>query len=95
MTKHVMRKTVNTKMKITMFFKVGRSLASEEMREPTLDVCAVLLFKWSSSLTTEVEFNCVWGEGIICGSPSVFQATAKTKIKTEYNRNIVLILLYR
>lgn len=59
-----MRAAVNTQMKITMFFRVGRYVIIDEIRDPT--AASVTLCVSSSSLMMDddddVEFNCVAGE---------------------------------
>lgn len=43
MTRHVMRAAVNTQMKITMFFRVGRYVIRDEIRDPTAASVALLV----------------------------------------------------
>ncbi len=79
-----MRAAVNTQMKITMFFRVGRCVIRDEMRDPT--AASVTLFVGSSPLMMEeeededddddVELNCVAGEERVCGTPLTGQRRA-------------------
>lgn len=79
MTRQVMRTAVNTQIKITMFFRVGRYSIINDMR----DSVVVPLFVKSSSRMDGVEYNCVAGEGRVCGSPVTCHATAKIKVKMK------------
>lgn len=87
MTRHVMRTAVNTQMKITMFFRVGRCVIRDEIRDPT--AASVTLCVSSSSLMIDddddddVEFNCVAGEERVCGSPLTRQRAAIMKVKAR------------
>lgn len=79
-----MRAAVNTQMKITMFFRVGRCVIRDEIRDPT--AASVTLFASSSSLLMDdddVEFNCVAGEEIVCGSPLTRQRATIIKVKAR------------
>lgn len=91
-TRHVMRAAVNTQMKITMFFRVGRCVMMDEIRDPT--VAYVTLFVSSSSLMMDddddVEFNCVAGEDRVCGSPLTRQRTATIKVNARLYVNMVI-----
>lgn len=91
MTRHVMRAAVNTKMKITMFFRVGRCVIRDEIRDPSVTLCVS-----SSPLTTDdedddddVEFNCVAGDEGVCGSPLTLQRAAMRKVKTRLYATMV------
>lgn len=88
MTRTVMRTAVSTQMKITMFFRVGRCVMRDEIRDPTA-ASVTLLVSPSSLMMDEddedddddVELNCVAGEGRVCGSPLTRQRAAITKVK--------------
>lgn len=82
MTRHVMRAAVSTQMKMTMFFRVGRCVITDEIRDPT--AASVTLCVSSSWLMMEddVEFNCVADE-IVSGSPLTRQRAAAMKVKTR------------
>lgn len=83
MTKHMMRTAVNTQMKITMFFSVGRCVFGDEIRDPT--AASVTLFVSSPPLLMDgdVEFNCVADEEIVCGSPLTRQRATIIQVKTR------------
>lgn len=89
MTRHVMRAAVNTQMKITMFFRVGRYVIMDEILDPT--AASVPLFVSSSSPVTDddVEFNCVAGEGRVCGKPLTRQRAAIIKVKARLYATMV------
>lgn len=83
MTRHVMRAAVSTQMKITMFFRVGRCVIRDEIRDPT--AASVTLFACSSWLMTEddVELKCVAGGEGVCGTPWTRQRAAIIKVKAR------------
>lgn len=83
-----MRAAVNTQMKMTMFFRVGRCVIRDEIRDPT--AASVTLFVSSSSLMIDddVEFNCVAGK--VSGTPPTRQRAAMTKVKTRLYVTMVL-----
>lgn len=90
-----MRAAVNTQTKITMFFRVGRCVIRDEMRDPT--AASVTLFVSSSSLMMDdddddddVELNCVAGEERVCGSPLTRQRAAIIKVKARLYVTMVL-----
>lgn len=77
-----MRAAVNTQMKITMFFRVGRYVIRDEMRDPT--AASVTLPVTSSPPLMDddgddVELNCVAGEDRVCGSPLTSHKAARTQ----------------
>ena len=90
MTRTVMRTAVSTQMKITMFFRVGRCVMRDEIRDPTA-ASVTLLVSPSSLMMDEddddddddVELNCVAGEGRVCGTALTRQRAATTKVKTR------------
>lgn len=73
MTKHEMRTAVNTKIKITLFFSVGRCVNIEDIRDSV--VVLVPFLDKSTSCKDNVELACVAGEGIACGSQTTSQNT--------------------
>ncbi len=80
-----MRAAVSTQMKITMFFRVGRCVISEEMRDPTA-ASVTLFFSSSSPLMMDdddVELNCVAREERVCGSPLTRQRATIMKVKAR------------
>lgn len=86
-----MRAAVNTQMKITMFFRVGRCVIRDEIRDPSVTLCVS-----SFPLTTDdeddeddVEFNCVAGDEGVCGSPLTLQRAAMRKVKTRLYATMV------
>lgn len=82
MTRHVMRAAVSTQMKITMFFRVGRCVIRDEIRDPTaVSVTLCVSSSWLM-MEDEVEFNCVADE-IVSGSPLTRQRVAAMKVKTR------------
>lgn len=89
-TRHVMRAAVNTRMKITMFFRAGRCVMMDEIREPA--AASVTLRPASSSPRMDggVEFKCVAGDGRVCGSPLARQRAATTQVRTRPRVNMVL-----
>lgn len=92
MTRHVMRAAVSTQTKMTMFFRVGRCVMMDEIRDPT--AASVTFLVSSSSLMIgedgDVEFNCVAGEERVCGTPLTRQRAAMTKVKTRLNATMVM-----
>ena len=79
-----MRAAVSTQMKMTMFFRVGRCVIRDEIRDPT--AASVTLCVSSSSLLMmdedDVEFNLsVAGEAGVCGSPLTPPRAAIIKVK--------------
>lgn len=85
-----MRAAVNTQMKITMFFRVGRCVIRDEIRNPT--AASVTLFVSSSPplMDDDVEFNCVAGEEIVCGSPLTRQRATIIQAKARLCEIMVL-----
>lgn len=84
MTRHVMRAAVNTQMKITMFFRVGRCVIRVEIRDPTAASVTLCVSSSSLMMDDDVEFKCVVeGEERVRGSPLTLQTTAIIKVKTR------------
>lgn len=83
MTRHVMRAAVSTQMKMTMFFRVGRCVIRDEIRDPT--AASVTLFLSPSSLMTggDVELKCVAGEDRVRGSPLTRQRATTSKVNAR------------
>ena len=92
MTRHVMRAAVNTQMKMTMLFRVGRCVIRGEIRDPT--AASVALYSSSSwlKMDDDVEFNCVAGEGF-SGSPLTRQRTVAIKVRARLDVNIMTMKL--
>lgn len=90
MTRHVMRTAVNTQMKITMFFRVGRCVIRDEIRDPT--AASVTLFVSSSPplMDGDVELTCVAGEiEIVCGSPLTRHRATITQARISLDETMV------
>lgn len=79
MTKHVMRTAVNTQTNITIFFRVGRCVNIDDIRDSV--VVFVPLDTYSAWM--DVELSCVAGEDTVCGSQITSQATATINVKTK------------
>lgn len=102
MTRHVMRAAVNTQMKITMFCSVGRCVIMDEILDPTA-ASVPLIVSSSSPLMDDddddddddVEFNCVAGEEIVCGSQLTRQRARIIKVKARLYVAMVMILIKR
>lgn len=90
MTRHVMRTAVNTQMKITTFFRVGRCVIRDEIRDPTAASVTLLVSSSSLMMDDDVEFTCVAGEERVCGSPLTRQRAATIKVKTRLYVTMVL-----
>lgn len=81
-----MRAAVNTQMKITMFFSVGRCVIIDEIRVPTAE--SVMLFESPSSLMRDdgdddVELTCDAVEETLCGMELTRQRTAIRKVNVK------------
>lgn len=83
MTRHVMRAAVNTQMKMTLFFRVGRYVIRDEIRDPTAASVALFVGPPSLMMDGDVGFNCVAGEERVCGSPLTRQRAAIRKVKAR------------
>lgn len=84
MTRHTMRTAVSAHTTMTAFFRVGRCVMSDEIRDPT--VASVALCARPSSLMTAVgvvEFRLVAGDECVCGSARTRQRTATAKVKAR------------
>lgn len=95
MTRHVMSAAVNTQMKMTMFFRVGRCVISDEIRDPTaasVTLCVTCPSSLMMDDDDDVEFNGVAGEDRVCGSPPTRQRAATIKVKTRLHVNMVPII---
>lgn len=92
MTRHVMRAAVNTQMKMTMLFRVGRCVIRGEIRDPTAE--SVPLYSTSSwlKMDDDVEFNCVADEGF-SGSPLTRQKAAAIKVRATLYVSIMTLKL--
>lgn len=91
-TRHVMRTAVSTQIKMTMFFRVGRYVMSDETWDPT--AASVALFVSPPPLLKavdgEVELSCVAGEARVCGSPPTRQR-ATTIIHAKAGLNVTMV----
>lgn len=98
MTRQVISKVVNTKMKIEMLLMVGRSLKMVEIRDPA--AASVALCDAFSSRGGNVEFSCVAEDGRVCGSPLTSRAMTVRAIAKVYSHilfsylNCLLNVLY-
>lgn len=81
-----MRAAVSTQMKITMFFRVGRCVIRDEIRDPTAASVSLILLSSSWLMMgddeDDVEFMCVADEGV-SGSPLTRQRAAAIKVKAR------------
>lgn len=79
-----MRTAVSAHTTMTAFFRVGRCVMKDEIRDPT--VASVTFFARSSSPTTAdgvVEFKCVEGDERVCGSAVTRQRNAIANVNTR------------
>lgn len=84
MTRHTMRTAVSAHTTMTAFFRVGRCVMRDEIRDPT--VASVTFCARSSSPTTAdgvVEFKCVEGDERVCGSAVTRQRNAIANVNTR------------
>lgn len=78
-------------MKITMFFRVGRYVIRDEIRDPTAASVALLVSEsWLMTDDDDVEFKCVADEGVSSSSPLTPQRAAAMKVKARLCATIVL-----
>lgn len=90
MTRHVMRAAVNTQMKMTMFFRVGRCVIKGEILDPTVASVTLCVISFSPLMDDDdVVFKCVAAEGV-CGTPLTRQRAAIRKVKTRLYVTMVL-----
>lgn len=81
MTRHTTRTAVSAHTTMTAFFRVGRCVMRDEIRDPT--VASVMFCAPSSApMTTDgvVEFR---GDGRVCGSALTRQRNASAKVKAR------------
>lgn len=90
MTRHVMRTAVSTQIKMTMFFRVGRYVMSDETWDPTAASVALCVSPPLLKVVDgEVEFRCVAGEARVCGSPPTRQRATIIHVKAGLNVTMV------
>lgn len=89
MTRHVMRTAVSTQMKMTMFFRVGRYVMSDEIWDPTAASVALSVGPPLLMVDGAVEFSCVAGEARVCGSPLTRQRATIINVKAGLNVTMV------
>lgn len=76
---------------MTAFFRVGRCVMIDEIRDPSVASVA-FSFRPSSPLTAQavVEFKCVAGDGCVSGSALTRQRAATAKVNARLRAFIVL-----
>lgn len=91
MTRHVMRAAVSTQMKMTMFFRVGRCVIRDEIRDPTAASVTLCVSSSWLMMDDDVEFDCVLAaEERVCGSQLTRQRAAIIKVKARLYVTMVL-----
>lgn len=82
-----MRTAVNTQIKNTVLFSVGRCVKIDDFRDSV--VVLVPFLDRSSSWMDNVELKCVAGEGSVCGSHTTSQTTAMMNERTKLYATIL------
>lgn len=91
MTRHTMRTAVSAHTAMTAFFRVGRCVMRDEIRDPTV-ASVTFCGRSSSPMTTGGVVECVVaGDERVCGSALTRQRAATAKVKARLNAPMMLI----